>query len=37
MTFAHDSYYKSWVSRMGLIRADDRVYGFGLMEMDVRS
>jgi len=37
MTFAHDSYYESWVSRMWLIWAHDRVYGFGWMERDVRS
>ena len=37
MTFAHDSYYKSWVSRMRLIWAHYRVYGFGSMERDVRS
>jgi len=37
MTFAHDSYYESWVSRMRLILARDQVYGFGSMERDVLS
>ena len=31
MTFAHDSYYESWVSRMWLVRAHDLVYGFWLV------
>jgi len=37
MIFTHDSYYESWVARMGLIWAHDRVYGFWSMERDVRS
>jgi len=28
MTFAHDSYYESWVSRIGLVGAHDVVYEF---------
>ena len=35
--FAHDSYYKSWVARMPLIRRHDRVYGFGSIKEAVRS
>jgi len=31
MTFAHDSYYESWVSRMWLIRAHDLVYELWLV------
>ena len=31
MTFAHDSYYESWVSRMWLVRAHDLFYGFWLV------
>jgi len=31
MTFAHDSHYESWVSRMWLIRAHDLVYEFWLV------
>ena len=31
MTFAHDSYYESWVSRMWLVRAHDLVYEFWLV------
>jgi len=31
ITFAHDSYYESWVSRMWLVRAHDFVYEFWLV------
>ena len=32
MTFAHDSYYESWVSRMWLVWAHDLVYEFWLVK-----